>query len=73
MSNSGVSRIYRQIAGLDSPTDVSASPEAAEPQPGPEVEVVVPAEPEPVAEVVDEDGVPLDEPTPEAEATDTES
>lgn len=71
MSNSGVSRIYRQIAGLDSPTDVSASPEAAEPQPGPEVEVVVPAEP--VVEVVDEDGVPLDEPTPEAEATDTES
>lgn len=62
MGLEGVSRQYRQITGQDSPTDAKQTKAAEEPAaPGPEVVA------EPVAEIVDEDGAPLEEPEPEPE------
>lgn len=70
MGLDGVSRQFRLITGQDSPTDAKQTKAATEPAaPGPELEVPTEVVPEPVAEVVDEDGVPLEEST----ATDTES
>lgn len=57
MGTSGVSRQFRQITGLDD-------------QPEPDEATVIAPEPEPaapVAEVVDEDGVPLEETPAEPE------
>lgn len=68
MSLDAVSKQYRMITGQDSPTDAKKTKAASEPAaPGPELEV--PAEPvaEPVAEVVDEDGAPLEETPAEPE------
>ena len=59
MGLEGVSKQYRQLAGLDSPTDTKKVKSKAKAAPGPEVE------PEAVAEIVDEDGAPLEEPEPE--------
>ena len=73
MGLEGVSRQYRLITGQDSPTDAKQTKAASEPAaPGPELEPEVVAEPEPVAEIVDEDGAPLEEtpaePEPEPES-----
>jgi len=80
MSLDAVSKQYRMITGQDSPTDAKQTKAATEPAaPGPELEVpveihdagghekMVGLTTEPVAEVVDEDGAPLEETPAEPE------
>lgn len=67
MGTSGVSRQFRQITGLDDQPEEKKS----KPEPEPELDETVVVEPEapaePVAEVVDEDGAPLEETPAEPE------